>query len=225
MVAAIDDGVGAIQEALRRNGILERTVVIFASDNGCATYTAACSNGPLLGGKLLPFEGGNRVPFLVSWPGTVAPGRVVEAPISTLDLLPTALELAGAAAPADRPLDGGSLVPLLRGSGPAPAREAFFWGLGRHWAVRRGDWKLVQLHGQPPLLYDLKQDPGERRNLAASHPETLEELADLHREWRKTSLPPLWPTQERLFVPLQDIFDGKPMKPTEEGPTAIEITT
>ena len=76
------------------------------------------------------------------------PGRVVDAAISTLDLLPTALELAGAERPTDRTLDGSSLLALLRGKGKAPNRDAFVWNLGRHWAVRRGDWKLVQLHGQ-----------------------------------------------------------------------------
>ena len=98
MVAAIDDGIGKIDEALRRNGLRENTLLLFMSDNGCATYTAACSNGPLLGGKLTPFEGGNRIPFIASWPGTIAAGKVIDSPISTLDLLPTALEMAGSEA-------------------------------------------------------------------------------------------------------------------------------
>jgi arylsulfatase B len=225
MVAAVDDSVGAIQRALERAGLLESTLVIFASDNGCATYTGACSNGPLLGGKLMPFEGGNRVPFIASWPGTIEPGRVIEEPISTLDLVPTALELAGAAPPADRELDGASLLPLLRGTGPAPRREAFYWQLGRHRAVRLGDWKLVLLHGHPPFLFDLARDPGERHNLAAAHPEKVKALEALHDGWRADHPPALWPTPERIFVPLQDVLDGKPMRPTEEGPHALEITT
>ncbi len=93
MVSALDDGVGEITATLERTGLSSSTLVVFASDNGCATYTEACSNGPLLGGKLTFFEGGVRVPFLASWPGTISPGKVVDAPVSTLDVLPTALEL------------------------------------------------------------------------------------------------------------------------------------
>jgi arylsulfatase B len=225
MVAAIDDGVGAIHDALAAAGILESTLVVFLSDNGCATYTAACSNGPLLGGKLTPFEGGNRVPFIASWPGTIAAGRVVEAPVSTLDLLPTALGMAGAPAPTDRQLDGETLLPLLRGEATKLGRETLYWGLGRHWAVRHGEWKLVALHGHPPMLFDLAADPGERHDLAAAHPREVARLERLYRKWRQPMAPARWPTQETLWVPLQDILDGKPMRPTKEGPHAIEITT
>jgi arylsulfatase A-like enzyme len=224
MVSAIDDGVGAIEETLRRTGVRENTLVIFLSDNGCATYTASCSNGPFLGGKLTPFEGGNRVPFIASWPGTIAAGVVVGTPISTLELLPTALELAGGKRPADRRLDGMSLAPFLRG-GPAPRREIMVWNLGRHWAVRKGDWKLVQLFGQKPLLYDLAADPGEKNDVARHLPAKLEELQQVYKAWQRDKVPPLWPTQELLHVPLQDIFDHKPMTPTKEGPGAIEVTT
>jgi arylsulfatase A-like enzyme len=225
MVAAIDDGVGRIEDALRRAGVRENTLVLFLSDNGCATYTGSCSNGPLLGGKLTPFEGGNRVPFIASWPGTIAPGRVVDAPISTLDLLPTALEIAGAERPKNLTLDGGSLVPVLRGQGSVPDRHAFVWNLGRHWAVRRGDWKLVQLLGRKPLLYDLSADSGENNDVARHLPAIVKQLEQVHRAWQRDKLPPLWPTQELLHVPLQDIFDRKPMTPSKEGPGAIEVTT
>ena len=99
------------------------------------------------------------------------------------------------------------------------------WNLGRHWAVRRGDWKLIQLLGQKALLYDLAKDPGESHDLAADRPEVVRELEQIHDRWQQDKKPPGWPTQERLYVPLQDIFDHKPMTPTKEGPGAIEITT
>ena len=118
---------GRIDDALRRAGLRENTLLLFMSDNGCATYTAACSNGPLLGGKLTPFEGGNRIPFIASWPGTIAAGRVIDAPISTLDLLPTALELAGAERPNDRELDGALAA-------AAPARQGQGAGARRAWS-------------------------------------------------------------------------------------------
>jgi arylsulfatase A-like enzyme len=99
------------------------------------------------------------------------------------------------------------------------------WNLGRHWAVRRGDWKLVQLFGQRELLYDLAADPGESHDLARERPAIVDELRRIHDQWQRDKLPPRWPTQQKLHVPLQDILDRKPMTPTREGPGAIEVTT
>ena len=149
MVSAIDDGVGRIDDALRRAGVRENTLLLFLSDNGCATYTASCSNGPLLGGKLTPFEGGNRVPFIASWPGTIAAGT--RGRRADLDARPAAHR---ARARRRRAPDRSRARRRLAGAAPArgpataPDRQAFVWNLGHHWAVRRGDWKLVQLLGQ-----------------------------------------------------------------------------
>ena len=227
MLSALDDGVGAITAALERAGLTERTLVVFSSDNGCATYTEACSNGPLLGGKLTPFEGGFRVPFLASWKGTIAPGRVIDAPVSTLDLLPTALEMSGStAAPPKgappkgappKPLDGESLLPLLRGERDSLGRDTLVWRLGDHYAVRHGDWKLVQFLDFPPMLFDLAADPGERRDLAAKNAKKLAELQTIYQSWNAQTVKPLWTTRGDLWVRLQDLLDGKPVK-TLEGP-------
>ena len=222
MLSALDDGVGAITAALERAGIAERTLVVFSSDNGCATYTEACSNGPLLGGKLTPFEGGFRVPFLASWKGTIAPGRVIDAPVSTLDLLPTALEMSGStAAPPKgappKPLDGESLLPLLRGERESLGRDTLVWRLGDHYAVRHGDWKLVQFLDVPPMLFDLATDPGERHDLAAKNAKKLAELQAIYQRWNAQTVKPLWTTRGDLWVRLQDLLDGKPLK-TLEGP-------
>jgi arylsulfatase A-like enzyme len=239
MLSALDDGVGAITAALDRTGLGERTLVVFTSDNGCATYTESCSNGPLLGGKLTPFEGGFRVPFLATWKGTIAPGRVIDVPVSTLDLLPTALELAhprvgaggltgSTAKPPPggppKPLDGESLLPLLRGERDALARDTLIWRLGDHYAVRKGDWKLVQFLDLPPLLFDLRADPGERHDLAPKNAETVEELQALYRDWKGQTVAPLWTTRLDLWVKLQDLLDGKPLKPLEgPGPGRVRF--
>ena len=116
-------------------------------------------------------------------------------------------------------------MPLLRGKGDGAERQALVWNLGHHWAVRRGDWKLVQLFGHKPLLYDLSADPGENHDVAEAPARHRRAAGAAPRCWQRDKVPPLWPTQELLHVPLQDIFDRKPMTPTKEGPGAIEITT
>jgi arylsulfatase A-like enzyme len=227
MVSALDDGVGEIVAALDRTGLRESTLIVFASDNGCATYTAACSNGDLLGGKVTFFEGGVRVPFVASWPGQVAGGRVVDAPVSTLDLLPTALDLAGASAPAAPKLDGESLLPLLRGEESAArhfSERPFFWRNSKSWATRQGSWKLIQYDGEPPFLFDLDADVAESRNLATAQSERVAEITRRFRQWEKGTIAPLWPMRVTYHVSLKEILDRKPMRLLEKAePDTIEV--
>jgi arylsulfatase A-like enzyme len=139
--------------------------------------------------------------------------------VSTLDLLPTVLELAAkpsAPAPTTK-LDGVSLAPLLRGKSETLQRDTLVWRLGEHYAVRRGDWKLVQFADHPPMLFDLARDPGERKNLAASEAARVGELERIYRGWAAQTVAPLWTTRQDLWVRLQDILDGKPLR-TLDGP-------
>ncbi|HEX2464674.1 MAG TPA: sulfatase-like hydrolase/transferase, partial [Thermoanaerobaculia bacterium] len=212
MVSALDDGVGEITAALERAGLAERTLVVFSSDNGCATYTEACSNGPLLGGKLTFFEGGVRVPFVAAWPGTIPSGMVIDVPVSTLDLLPTALELAGAEAPTDRPLDGRSLMALVRGEAGADGHDQLVWRNGKSWAVRDGSWKLIRYDGEPPFLFDLASDPTESKNVASSMSEREAALERVYRAWEAGAVAPLWTTRKPLYTSLQEIVEHKPMR-------------
>jgi arylsulfatase A-like enzyme len=212
MVSALDDGVGEIAAALERTGLASSTVVVFASDNGCATYTDACSNGPLLGGKLTFFEGGVRIPFLVARPGTIPPGSVIDAPVSTLDLLPTALALAGATPPSDRGLDGRSLLPLLRGESGAAGHDRLVWRNGKSWALRDGAWKLVQYDGEPPFLFDLATDATERENLAPSMAHRVTDLERVYRAWEVGTVTPLWNTRKPMYASLKEVLERKPMR-------------
>jgi arylsulfatase A-like enzyme len=224
MVSALDDGVGEVVAAVEKAGLASSTLIVFASDNGCAMYTEACSNGPLLGGKLTFFEGGMRVPFLATWQGTIAPGQVIDAEVSTLDLLPTALELAGASPPADRTLDGKSLLPLLRGQDRAPTHDRLVWRNGESWALRDGPWKLVRYHDQPPFLFNLDADLGESRNLASSMAERVGALDRLFDAWQKDKVAPLWFPRKPMYVSLEDIVERKPMRLLEAPePGAIQI--
>src|SRR5262249_18773414 len=132
MIASVDESVGRVLAKLGELGVAENTVVIFSSDNGgVGGYEAAgvqargiTDNAPLRGGKGMLYEGGVRVPFLVRWPGVIRPGSACDQAAIHVDVFPTILELAGASAPPNQPLDGVSLVPLWRDPGARLPRDA-----------------------------------------------------------------------------------------------------
>ena len=187
LIEHLDDGVGRVLAKLGELGMREDTLVVFTSDNGGQSGVGA-SNGGLRGGKGDMYEGGLRVPTVFSWPGRIEAGSTTDAPAMTVDLFATLLGVAGTAAPSDA--DGVSLVPwLLAGDTPVaelPVRPPMYWvrregGRGYFglcsYAVRDGDWKLVQNRpGEPFRLFDLAADPGERIDLAAERPERLRDL-------------------------------------------------
>jgi len=193
MIESIDDGVGRIADALERLGLAGQTLVVFNSDNG--GEAAVTSNAPLRAGKSHLYEGGIRVPLIMRWPGAIPAGSTCDAAVSTVDFYPTLAAVAGAAADAGRPADGVSLLPLLRDPAARLARDALFWhyplekphflGGKSASAVRAGDWKLIRFHVGPngpaehAELYNLKDDPGETRDLAADRPQKVKELAAL----------------------------------------------
>ncbi len=202
MIAALDDAVGRILDVLDEAGIADNTLVVFLSDNGCAGYfPGLCSCEPLSGGKLTYYEGGVRVPYLLRWPAAVAAGTTVDAPVSTLDILPTALAAAGATAPAELELDGRDLVPLLDGSAAATGTERFVWRNYPTVAVRSGDMKLIKPNQDEPggFLYDLSSDVREQNDLAAERPEEVANLEAVIEDWRSITVEPAW-TRRRPVV-------------------------
>jgi arylsulfatase A-like enzyme len=192
MVSALDDAVGAILKKLRETGLEKDTLVVFLSDNGCATYTGACTNDPLRFGKLTHLEGGFRVPFAMQWPGHLKPGIVSVQVISSLDLFPTAAALAGGALPKDRRYDGVNLLPYLTGKKKESPHEVLCWRNGANAAIRKGNWKLFK-GGDHYWLFDLSRDIGERRDLAATRPEIVEQLKREFAKWEAQMKEPLWP--------------------------------
>ncbi|RUL87688.1 sulfatase [Tautonia sociabilis] len=207
MIASLDESVGRVLEAIDEEGIRDRTLVIFSSDNGGGGgYEAAgisgirevTTNAPLRSGKGSLYEGGIRVPWIFRWPGTIAAGSESVEPILSVDLYPTLLELAGGDPPAGQPLDGENLVPMLTGKADSIDRPALFWhfpgylGAGQgQWrttpvsVIRSGDLKLLQFleHGTIEL-YDLARDLGESRNLAGERPEEVKRLLEELDAWR-----------------------------------------
>jgi uncharacterized sulfatase len=197
VIEELDWSVGAILDALRVAGIERNTLVLFTSDNGpwLPFREHGGSAGALREGKGTTWEGGVRTPAIFSWPGTLRPGTVTE-PGSGLDLLATAAGLAGAVLPRDRTLDSFDLSPVLKGTGPSPRRQLFYYWDSELRAVRDGDYKLHFVtsgaYGEgeprtvhdPPLLFDLAADPGERFDVAAQHPDVVARLiaaAEAHR--------------------------------------------
>jgi arylsulfatase A-like enzyme len=185
-VSLLDDAIGATLDALKASGQEARTLVFFFSDNGGPDSNGS-DNAPLRGFKGQLYEGGVRVPFLVSWPGRLPAGQDYAQPVSSLDVFATALAGAGVRLPAERKLDGVNLLPYFAGEISGRPHERLGWRMGgnQRWAMREGDWKLVRLKGQPDELYDLATDLGEKQNLAAAKPEVAKRLATALDAWNQ----------------------------------------
>jgi arylsulfatase A-like enzyme len=195
MLSALDDGVGRILAELRRHGIENNTLVFFLSDNGGPINDNASWNAPLRGQKSDPWEGGIRVPFSAQWPGHFPKGVKYDHPVLSLDIFATIAALAGAPIDPARPLDGVNLLPFVTGARSGPPHEAIYlrkFDQGA-FAVRRGDYKLViPKHGDAAQLFNLAQDIGESRNLAASEPRMVAELEKLRVAWNAQLVPPVF---------------------------------
>lgn len=186
LVDELDRAVGRVLAALDEAGIRESTLVVFASDNGAPAGFGG-SNGKLREGKGTVYDGGLRVPAIVSWPGRLAGGRSALA-VNAVDLAPTVCAAAGVALAADPERDGVDLWPALTGSAQAPRRTAFF-GVeradGASWAAFDGRWKLVVAANSPRAeLYDVLADPDEARDVAGAEREVAARLAAELAPWR-----------------------------------------
>jgi N-acetylgalactosamine-6-sulfatase len=188
MVERLDQGAGKVLQALDEAGVAERTLVIFASDNGGPRHAR---NAPLAGGKGGLFEGGIRVPCIVRWPGVLAAGTESNLPALTMDLTASVVRVAGAEPPKDRPFDGIDILRSLETKQPAPARP-LFWRARRGdrtwWAVRDGALKYVARRDGDQMqehLFDLARDPGEKDNLLARRPDDVRRLKGLLAAWEK----------------------------------------
>ena len=189
MVTRLDHYVGELVQRLKDLGVYDNTLVIFSSDNGPHREGGADpdffdSNGPWRGYKRDVYEGGIRVPMIVSWPGHVQAGSRTGFLCAFWDLMPTFRELTGQALGEN--VDGVSLLPLLTGKGTQQEHDCLYFEfqeLGGRQAVREGPWKLVHMgiRTENPRyeLYRLDEDPGESRDLSADEPERLLHLKAL----------------------------------------------
>jgi arylsulfatase A-like enzyme len=205
MIFSVDQSVGRVMDTLRRLGLADNTLVVFSSDNGGTLIT---SNAPLRGFKGNQYEGGLRVPFIVRGPGVGRRGSQCHAPTIHVDVFPTFLEIAGAPAPR-QPLDGRSLVPLLRDPAARLDRQAIYfhfpgyleghrdatgWRATPTSTIIAGNWKLLEFFEDDRVeLYDLARDLGESNDLAARMPDKVRELKDMLTTWRHQVAAPVPP--------------------------------
>jgi len=220
MIESVDRGIGRLLETLDEWGLSDNTIVIFFSDNG--GHGRKTSMTPLRGSKGMLYEGGIRSPMIVRWPGRIEAGSRCAEPVTMVDFFPTFLELAGTPLPGSQPVDGLSLIPLLRG-GTHLDREAIFWhfpvyleayaGMEGPWrttpvgAVRAGDWKLIEFFEDGRLeLYNLRDDIGEGHDLAEVEPDQRDALHRLMRDWREKTGAPVPVEPNPLYNP-----DSKPL--------------
>lgn len=195
MSVAMDDAVGRAMQAARETGAAENTLVFFFSDNGGPIAVAPCDNGPLRDGKGSVFEGGIRVPFVVSWPAKLKAGSRFEHPVTSLDVFATACAVADAKVPEGVKLDGVNVIPHLSGENSAAPHERLYWrtGGGDSFALRQGDWKWVKPRGaDKAMLFNLKDDVGEKTDLTAQKPEVAAELEKAVMAWNKELITPLF---------------------------------
>ncbi|NKI30800.1 sulfatase family protein [Croceivirga thetidis] len=211
VIMELDWSVGQILDALKKNGLEENTMVIYTSDNGpwLSYGNHAGSAWPLREGKGTAWEGGQREPFIVKYPDSIAPGKLIKEPLMAIDLLPTIAELTGAELP-DQSIDGKSSWSLLKGESSKSPQEAYFfyYRVNELFGVRYGKWKLYFPHryrtmaGQEPgkdgqpgnyrfinleeiELYDLENDVSETQNVAEKFPDVVRKIKSLAKKKRQ----------------------------------------
>lgn len=185
VVGVLDESVGAVIKELRRWQLEAKTLVLFCSDNGPAAPRGVAAAGGLCGKKGTLYEGGHRVPFMASWPGTIPAGSTSDETLMTMDLLPTFVNLAGAHGPADRKMDGMDIMPILNGR-TSGVHRILHWQSGDSWAVRSGPWKLMGERTKPVSLVNLRNDIGEKNNLLDREPARAAELLKAHEIWAES---------------------------------------
>jgi arylsulfatase A-like enzyme len=233
MLESMDESLGRLLDDLEKTGLDKSTIIIFTSDNGGVVKkdigtekVPATCNAPLRNGKASVFEGGTRVPALIRWPGVTDQGRVDETPIMGIDYYPTLLDMCGIRPNPQQIIDGVSLVPLLKGG--LLNRDRLFcffpwtfcsWSPSGAW-VRQGDWKLIEVYDPSSYypdayeLYNLHDDIGETKNLAAQYPERVEAMkAMLRQHYRDTGA--------LLPIPNPAFSGTRPAEKTSEKPSVI----
>ena len=201
-ISSMDEAIGELLAKLDELNIRDNTIVIYQSDHGHSheerTFGGGGSAGPYRGAKFSLFEGGIRVPAIISWPSKLPQGEVRDQFATACDWLPTIAELSGASAPKIK-LDGHSIVDVINSSDAPSPHKTFHWQSGRgaggrQWAVRDGDWKLIgnpkdtsnkaQLNDSDKLfLVNLGEDITEMKNVAANHPDVVKRLSAMHDAW------------------------------------------
>jgi arylsulfatase A-like enzyme len=230
MMTELDRQVGRIVAALQKKGMRDNTLIFFTTDNGGIKQMKShapggqpaqnppASNGVFRDGKASLYDGGVRVPAIVSWPAKLKPA-VVNEPLHHVDLMPTLLALAGAKGNPAKPFDGRNAWATLAEGAPSPHEDILINAEIHRGAIRKGPWKLVKQATLPGRteLFDLSKDPGEKTNVADQHPDVVQDLEARLVAWARQARPSEWlkaqpaflgPQGETAFDPGFDIDDG-----------------
>ena len=198
-VSTVDDMVGEVVAHLEKLKLREDTIIIWLSDHGHSveqrTFSGGGSSGDFRGHKFTLWEGGIRVPCIVSWPGRIPKNAVRDQVAISIDWMPTIAEYCGAKVP-DRRIDGKSIAKLIDSAKAPSPHDVLQWqtSRGKHWAVREGNWKLVhngpatdykgrKLPAEKNFLSDMTKDTTETKNIAEDHPDIVQRLTNLHNQW------------------------------------------
>lgn len=197
MTIAMDRAIGRLLAKLSELGLNENTLIVFTNDNGGPSDANESVNHPLSGTKANHLEGGIRVPLLMRWPKQLKEGTTYAPPISTLDLLPTFINVAGGKAEAIKDLDGVDLIPYLQGEIKERPHQQLYWKKEARGAIREGDWKLIRFPDRPAELYHLTEDISEVNDLALQYPEKVRVLFKKLFAWELELKRPLWQLQRK----------------------------
>jgi len=189
MLENMDSNIGRLIEQLKSDGLYENTLIIFMNDNGAATNNGA-DNGQLRGLKGSKWEGGIRVPMIMQWPAKLPKGKVVNALVSGMDILPTSMDAIQGKNIPGQAIDGLSLLSSYKAA--KNGHEYLFWRRGVAKAVRHAEWKLIVVKDDPILLFNLKNDLKEQHNLAEKYPDNVKEMLGKLAEWEKKMAAPKW---------------------------------
>lgn len=235
MVACLDDEIGRVVAALEKKKMRDSTIILFHSDNGgtrsalfagvmadMSKVKLPCDNGPYREGKGTLYEGATRVCALANWPGRIKPGAV-DGLIHAVDIYPTLAALAGASTSRCKPLDGVNVWDTIAQGGPSPRTEIVYNVEPFRGALRQGEWKLLWRTMLPSSveLYNLAQDPSEKNDLAAKHPERVAAFQQRLNALARESVKPLFLVDQ--FKVVMKGMQGEPILPIDEAHGAVEM--
>jgi arylsulfatase A-like enzyme len=215
MINSLDRSVGKIIEKLKELDIYGKTLIIFTSDNGGANYIELNDiNKPYRGWKISFFDGGIRVPYIISWPDEINPGKKSENAVHHFDIFPTILRAAGIESTDE--LDGVDLMPFIKNDSSSKPHKTLFWRSGNHQSVLHENWKyIISKKENFRWLFDTSADPTEKNNLVDSYPDVVKQIEELLVEFNSEQKDPLFPSSYDAPIMI-DKYDGKEYEEGDE---------
>lgn len=209
MVHRLDINVGRIIDELKKQKVYDNTVIVFLSDNGGPCFQNSSLNAPFRGSKGILLEGGIRVPFAISYANRIKAGSHYDYPISSLDLTPTFVALAGGEISAKDKLDGVDIYPFITGKKPGVPHETMMWRFTISAGIRQGDWKLIRMPDRLPMLFDLSKDIAEQHNVAKDNWDLVESMLKELGDWDVSCPQLLYMEGARWKRKQVDLYDKK----------------